>query len=181
MQNKGLKVLLGISIFFSLIFVAGFLLPDTFRAKQKATIPAHYSQVYPYLENLETWQNWTAWSKRKDPSLQIRFPSKTVGEGATQAWQGEVMGKGSLTLTECVPVEGIRYKMNFEDKLQMTGRIHFADTSATQTQLIWTTVGDLGDNPIFRYFGLLMPGMIAPDLQEGLEGLKTIVGQKSDF
>ena len=171
-SKKGYYILIGMSVFFSLFFVIGFLLPSTFSVQRSITIQVHHSQIYPYLEQLDTWQNWTAWSKSKDPTLVFTFSEKTSGEGASQSWKGETFGTGSLTLTECVPEEGVRYKMNLQDRLAMNGRIHFADTSATHTQVVWSKKGDLGGNPIFRYFGLLIGGMVAPDLEEGLGNLK---------
>ena len=172
MRNKGLVILITISVVFSLFFIIGFLLPGTFTSEQKVSMDTHFSHIYPLLEDLETWENWSAWNKSKDSTLHIFYPGKTKGEGAIQQWNGEIAGKGKLTLTECVPEEGIRYKLNFDDRLDMNGRIYYADTTANRTDLMWTMTGDLGMNPIFRYFGLLMDGMIAPDLKEGLDKLK---------
>ena len=39
-------------------------------------------------------------------------------------------------------------------------------------KVTWFNQGDLGWNPVSRYFGLLMDKMMGPDFEEGLENLR---------
>jgi hypothetical protein len=43
------------------------------------------------------------------------------------------------------------------------------------TRVTWTNEGDMGTNPVNRYFGLFMDRLVGPDFEGGLKNLKTIV------
>ena len=47
------------------------------------------------------------------------------------------------------------------------------------TLVTWSDSGDMGMNPVNRYMGLMMDGMIGPDFELGLENLKTVVENQS--
>jgi hypothetical protein len=42
------------------------------------------------------------------------------------------------------------------------------------SKVTWGFDSDLGFNPIARYFGMMMDGMIGPDYEKGLARLKTV-------
>jgi hypothetical protein len=68
------------------------------------------------------------------------------------------------------PTEGITYNFAFE-KRPSTGGIKFLP-GPDSTHVTWYADGDMGFNPINRYFGLFMDGFIGPDLAKGLANLK---------
>ncbi len=42
------------------------------------------------------------------------------------------------------------------------------------TRVTWTNEGDMGANPVNRYFGLMMDRMVGPDFEAGLKNLKAL-------
>ena len=42
------------------------------------------------------------------------------------------------------------------------------------TRVTWTNEGDMGTNPVNRYFGLMMDSMVGPDFEAGLKNLKAL-------
>ena len=42
------------------------------------------------------------------------------------------------------------------------------------TRVTWTNEGDMGANPVNRYFGLMMDSMVGPDFEAGLKNLKAL-------
>lgn len=144
-------------------------------------IDAPFQEIYPYLNDLRKWQEWSNLTKEQDPTLQIRYEGSETGQGAKQVWEGEQVGNGELMLTESNIGDGVYYvtKMN-DGNVEMRGSIVFRPPSPTQTKVIWTVSGELGDNPIFRYFGLLMDDLIANDVEKGLANLKALVEKKED-
>ncbi len=40
------------------------------------------------------------------------------------------------------------------------------------TRVTWTNEGDMGGNPVNRYFGLMMDRLVGPDFEAGLANLK---------
>jgi hypothetical protein len=41
-------------------------------------------------------------------------------------------------------------------------------------KVTWLDAGDLGMNPLFRWFGLFIEHMIGPDFEKGLANLKRV-------
>ena len=58
------------------------------------------------------------------------------------------------------------------------GAIRIEAAGAGSSKVTWSNGGDLGMNPVGRYFGLFMDRMMGPDFQSGLEKLKSKVETK---
>ena len=151
-------------------------MPDHYEVQRDIVVDTSFEAIYPYLSDLKKWDSWTAWSKKEDPSLQVRYEGSETGQGAKQIWTGEKMGDGELMITESNPGDGVYYVMSMnEGNVKMKGKIVFRPQDPTHTKVLWEVSGELGSNPIFRYFGLLMENMLANDLEKGLENLKDLV------
>ena len=49
------------------------------------------------------------------------------------------------------------------------------ETAGAGTRVTWTNEGDMGANPVNRYFGLFMDRLVGPDFEGGLKNLKVLV------
>ena len=83
------------------------------------------------------------------------------------------MGNGTLRINASDPDKGIEYDLSFGE-LQSRGAVAFEAANGTTT-VAWTVEGELGTNPLTRYFALLMDRFMGPDLEEGLSKLKRLV------
>jgi len=174
-MSRTIKFLVLLSILFSLFLVGGFLLPDHYEVEEEIMVDAPFQDIYPFLSDLKKWQDWTVWSKKEDPSLVVRYEGSEIGQGAKQIWKGDKMGDGELMLTESNLGDGVYYVMKMNDgNVKMKGSIVFRPISPERTKVLWNVSGELGSNPLFRYFGILMKNMISNDLQKGLVNLKEI-------
>jgi len=92
--------------------------------------------------------------------------------GATYSWDGKSTGQGTLTITKSEPGKGIGYDLSFQQgKFKSTGTITI-EPAGEGFNVIWSNEGELGSNPINRYFGLMMDRMMGPDFETGLGNLK---------
>lgn len=66
---------------------------------------------------------------------------------------------------------GVEYLLIFEGFSTSPGGLRFEPTQAG-TRVVWWMRGDVGKNPLNRYFALLMEPMMRKDLIAGLEKLK---------
>jgi hypothetical protein len=57
---------------------------------------------------------------------------------------------------------------------QSNGTIELVAEGSAQ-KVVWTDQGDLGMNPVFRWFGLFIEKIIAPDFERGLANIKKLV------
>ena len=172
-----LKILVGISVLFSLFMIIGFFLPSNYKVTKTVMINAAHGKVYPYLNDLEEWPRWTVWNTENDETLKVKYGVKSKGEGASMRWNGDKMGNGRLQIKESYPLEGVKFVMHLQDdRILMNGELKITPEMETQqTKIDWTCSGKLDHNPARRYMGLMMNRMLENDLENGLQKLKKLV------
>jgi Polyketide cyclase / dehydrase and lipid transport len=162
-------VLVGLAMLF---IVVGLCLPRLYHVERSVTINAPPEKIHSVVNRLEEWPKWTAWTVEKYPDMKVTFSGPKEGVGAHYEWDGESTGHGELELKTSDPAVGVTYDMAFDHgAMPSTGGIKLAP-EGTATKATWFADGDLGWNPINRYFGLALDGMMGPDFQAGLENLR---------
>jgi len=160
------------AILFVVFVLVGLALPGKYSVSRSTVVKASTGAVFEPISDLTTWPEWTAWNKAKYPDMKTTFSGRPAQVGATYNWEGSTSGKGKLVLTGIDPEKGIDYDLDFDDgQFLCTGSITFVPED-DQVRVTWTMGGSLGWNPVNRYFGLLMDGMMGPDFESGLKQLK---------
>jgi uncharacterized protein YndB with AHSA1/START domain len=156
-----------------LLLAIGLLLPRHFRVERAANINAPAEKVYALLADPREWKRWTVWNQR-DPAMKIDYSGPASGAGARWAWQSKTEGNGAMEFTEVLPNQRIGYTLSFPDfGMQSAGVVAIAPASAG-VRVSWTNEGELGVNPVNRWFGLFMDRMVGKDFDAGLANLKRI-------
>jgi hypothetical protein len=169
------RILLGLLVLLVVLLVVGFFLPGRYRVERSTVMHATTEAIFPYVNTLKRWPDWTAWNTKKYPDMKVEFEGPEAGKGATYRWDGKDVGKGSLTLTSSDPERGVEYDLNFENgKYLSKGALQF-EPMTEGVKVTFRNEGDLGWSPISRYFGLMMDRFMGPDFEEGLANLKTTV------
>jgi len=162
----------GLVIVVALLAVIGFLLPGSYRVERSQTIAAKPDAAFTIVNNLKTWPEWTAWTVARFPDMKIEFSGPGSGAGATYQWSGKSSGSGKLQITKAEAAQLIVYDLDFEQGKHVSkGEISFAP-EGDAVKVKWVNYGELGGNPMNRWFGLRMDSMMGPDLQAGLDNLK---------
>lgn len=165
------RILMGVLVFVVLFLAIGFALPSKFRVERSTEISATPADVYARIASPKAWAAWTVWNQR-DPSMKIDYSGPESGVNAAWKWQSKTEGNGEMTFTAAEPGKRLTYKLFFADfGMESTGDLVLAP-SATGTRITWSNAGDMGSNPINRYFGLMMDKMVGPDFEAGLARLK---------
>ena len=63
----------------------------TYQIESSREINAPKEVVYEIVQDLKTWEDWGPW-KKEDPTMVFSYRDKTVGEGASYNWQGDMDG-----------------------------------------------------------------------------------------
>jgi hypothetical protein len=157
------------------LLVVSLLLPGQYRIERRVVINAKAKDIFPMLNSLKKWPAWTAWTKEKDPTMTVSFEGPEDGVGAIYRWTGDKLGVGKLTITRSDPARGLWYDLDYENGQRLSkGGITF-EAAGEGTEVIWYNGGELGRNPVRRYFGLFLDRLIGPDFEAGLNNLKRIV------
>lgn len=157
----------------ALFIIVGFLLPAGYQIERSLVIGAAPGQIHVLVGDLKRWPEWTPWQE-VDPSIRTVLGETTTGVGASQTWQGE-SGTGELVFTRCEPNWGVAYDLVFGDNGLMThGSVRY-EKVADGTKVTWSMQGDMGNNIIGRYFGLMLDSLVGSDFERGLAKLKSRV------
>jgi uncharacterized protein YndB with AHSA1/START domain len=155
----------------ALLLVIGLLLPSGFKVQRSMQIAAPPAKVYPLIADPRQWKNWSVWNQR-DPAMQMQYSGADSGAGAKWSWQSKTEGNGAMEFTAAVPNERIVYALSFPDMgMTSRGELQLVPED-TGTRVTWTNEGDMGGNPINRYFGVMMDSLVGPDFEAGLNNLK---------
>ena len=171
------RLLLGVVVLIVTFVAIGLLLPSGFRVERSVMIAAPAEKVYGLISAPAQWKQWTVWNQR-DPNMQISYSGPAQGQGARWAWQSASEGQGEMEFTAAVPNESLTYRLAFpEFGMQSTGKMMLKPQD--QGVLVsWSNEGDMGNNPMNRWFGLFMDKFVGPDFEAGLANLKRVAEQR---
>jgi uncharacterized protein YndB with AHSA1/START domain len=157
----------------ALLVGGGYLLSPKFTVTRSVSINAPVDKVYPLVADPRGWKQWTVWNQR-DPAMQIEYFGAPSGAGAGWSWKSKSEGDGKMTFTAAEPGRRVAYDLFFPDfGTTSRGDLSFV-SEGTATKVTWTMNGDMGSNPLFRWFALNADSMVGKDFEGGLAGLKAV-------
>lgn len=155
----------------AVLVIVGLILPAKYEVSRSVVIHASKAQVHALISDLTEWSKWEPWTEG-DPSIKVTLGDITAGVGATQSWT-DAHGGGELRITLDSAEEGVGFEMLFAKKYKAQGMITYSGPDDA-VRVTWSMVGEAGGPPVVRgYMARLMPGMIGPMFERGLEKLKT--------
>ena len=150
--------------------VVGILLPGTVEVRRTVEIGASPESVFPFVNDLEAWTEWTSWGE-----VDSQLDGPVAGTGARRVWDDPSLGSGSLTLVDVRPPARVEYIVEIED-----AAIRFAGTISIEANgpgsvVSWTERADLGWNPVLGWTALTLDESQGRQLNESLQRLKRLV------
>ena len=116
---------------------------------------------------------------RRDPNMKIDYAGPESGLGAKWSWESKTEGSGEMEFTQAEQNKLLGYRLTFKDfNSTSTGMLKLEPEGAA-TKVTWSFAGDAGNNPMMRYMGLMMDGMIGKDFDAGLANLKALAEKNS--
>ncbi len=167
-----LKLLGGLAVLILLLVVAAYALPRHYRVERSLAMKAQSDAVLALVADFRAWKSWGAWQER-DPQMKITYSAQTTGVGAWSAWESTSEGNGKMTITEQTSTK-VTYHLEFPDMgTQSTGSIEVRPLAGS-VQVVWVDAGDLGMNPLNRWFGLFLDKLIGSDFERGLNNMRKL-------
>lgn len=151
----------------------GAALPRTWRVEQRVTIAAPPERIHPLVEDLKRWQEWTVWTKARDPALRNIYEGEASGVGARWTWMGPKMGQGTLEIVEASTETGVTLAQAIESSNPNSrATIRYVRT-AEGTEVIWVDEGTL---PVLvgGLFRNVVEERLGAALAESLAKLKSV-------
>lgn len=169
---KKLLVVAGVIIL--LFVVTSFFIPNEYSVERSVNINAEPSEIYPYVVDLKEWQKWGVWFKR-DPNMKLDYSGPDRAIGMRSEWISETEGNGEMEITQLEHNKRVLYRLYFpEFDMGSLGVVEIEPT-VDGSMVTWRDEGTVDNNPINKYFALMIDGMVGPDFEMGLENLKVLV------
>jgi hypothetical protein len=167
------KILLGLVV--ALLALAGFIAsrPSTFTVQRTATMKAAPEYVFPFVNSLYRWADWSPWNDL-DPDMKRTYDGPVLGVGAVYAWSGnDKVGSGRMTLEESKPNEFIRIKLEFIKPFASTNTTTFTIKPVAEgASVTWAMEGHNDFMGKAASLFMDMDQMIGKDFEKGLGGLR---------
>ena len=145
--------------------------PDTFRIERSININASAEKIYPLLEDFHAWDKWTAFPE----GTKVTYSGPEKGKGSITVWSGKATGEGSREITEVMPNELVRMKLEFP-AMKAHFMVDFTlKREGEGTKVTWANYGN--STYMSKVFGLFMnmDTMMGNDMQGRLASLKKTV------
>lgn len=157
----------------ALFLLVGLFLPSAWSTERSIEIEAPPSTLLPLVDTPRRWMDWAPWNKGRYPKMSVTYEGPERGVGAGWSWTGEDSGNGRMTMRTSDPGRGVEFDLQFEDFNPSKGALLFR-SEGDRTTVTWSMSGDNGNNPVARWFALLMDSMLQKDFEAGLTKLKAL-------
>ena len=176
---KALKIigliLLGIIV---LLLIAGLLINGNYAVEREVTINKPKQEVFDYVKFLKNQNKFSVWAKI-DPAMKTEFRGEDGTVGFVSAWDSENpdAGKGEQKIVKIDNGNRIDYEIHFIKPFESTDFAYmtFESPSESATKVKWGFHGTMKYPMNLMLLFTNMEKMLAPDLQNGLNNLKTLL------
>ena len=171
-----LKWLIGLAAVLAVVFFGGaFLLPKEVTVERSIAINAPPADIFPHLNSLKAAGEWSLWLER-DPEVQLTYSGPEAGVGAKLAWASDdpQVGNGTQEITLSEPDKRIETALDFGPMGQALAHFDLEEIGGA-TNVTWGLESDMGNNPTWRWMGLMMDDWVGGDYETGLANLKALV------
>ncbi len=174
-----------LALFFLILVavVVGFFLPSKVHLERSVEINRDKATIFKVINSLENFNKWSPWYDL-DVNAEYIVSGPQSGVGSKLEWHGNAsVGDGTNEIIESVENDHTKTKMFFGKDDAPAYSIISLEQKGNSTKVTWAFENDFGMNVFYRYFGLVIEDMIAPDYEKGLKKLKVYVESlpKNDF
>ncbi len=174
------RIIIWILVLILLLIGVAYLLPGSYKIERSTLIKSDGEMIYSMVCDFHNWEHWTPWSFDDDTTA----VEEIIGNcevGSINRWDGEEMGKGEMKVTELIAGQKIMWDLGFEGFSQKMIINMYFEPEGDDWVVTWTAEGDLGYNPMYRYYGLLLDSDLGADFEKGLQQLKDFCESLPDY
>jgi polyketide cyclase/dehydrase/lipid transport protein len=166
-----MRLVLGILVLIGILAAVAVGLPAHVTVARSVVINAPESAVFPYVNNLRRFSDWSPW-KLRDPQLTITYGGPDEGKGAQIQWtsQKPSIGTGSMEISNSDLNRTVELAVNFNN-LEGTSSFDIGP-AGSGSKLTWSFGYDTGSSPLKRWKALMLDGFIGAEYRAGLDKLK---------
>jgi hypothetical protein len=174
------KIFVGAGLFVVVFLIAVALKSPNFRVERSATLNAPPDALFAQVNDHRKFAVWNPFLTM-DPNVKNTYSGPASGVGAVCSWDGNRnIGEGSSTITESVPNELVRMRMDWKRPMEGTSTVDFTfKPQGDKTVVTWAMYGKNGF--MGKLFSVFMDcdKMCGPQFERGLANLGRVAAEKS--
>ena len=174
------RITIWLVVLIALLLVMAYLLPRHYMVQRDVIINADGKTIYNMVCDFNNWDFWTPWSLQDDSTATDEIIGRCEA-GAVYRWDGEDVGQGEMKILEIAEGALIKWDVGFEDNTYRMNMMMSFEKEGDGWLVTWTAEGDLGYNPLYRYYGLMIDSEVGADLERGLSNLKAFCELLPDY
>ena len=171
-MKLGAKIFGALSGLLLLYLIIGLLLPGKWEAEAEWVIHATPQEVFPLLDNLEAWAQW---SPMPDSGLEAFGAAHGVGAGLR--WNDPQYGDGEVRIVASQENSEVQYEVDVEGGALKIQGILSLEGYEGGTRIRWRESGDFGWNPMMGDAARGMASSQGEAMKESLKTLAEVVTQ----
>ena len=164
----------------AIMLVAGLFIDGNYAVEREVTINKPRQEVFAYVKYLKNQDNYSVWAKA-DPQMKKVYTGEDATVGFISAWDSEnsEVGKGEQKIISIAEGGRIDYELHFIEPFESTDLAYMTTDSVSQyqTRVKWGFRGEMKYPMNLMMLTMDMEKMLAPDLEKGLQSLKSILEQ----
>lgn len=174
------RIIIWLLVLIVLLIVIAYILPANYKVERSTLIKGDGDILFSMVCDFNNWDYWTPWSADTDTTA-VEEIIGSCEVGAVHRWDGEKMGKGEMIITELVPGQKITWELRFDDFSEKMIIGMLFEPEGDDWVVSWTAEGELGYNPVYRYYGLMIDSDIGTDYEKGLQNLKEVCESLANY
>lgn len=139
--------------------------------------------VFEYAKYLKNQDEYSAWAQM-DPNMKKTFKGTDGKVGFVSSWNSkkEDVGVGEQEIMAIEDGEIIKFELRFKEPFEATDNAYISTKSVNdnQTKVTWGFEGKMNYPMNFFMLFMDMEEMLGPDLQKGLENMKSNLESTED-
>lgn len=160
----------------ALLSLLAYALPERRQIERSRVVAASAERIWPLIAEPRRWPAWSPWYA-KDPAMTLSYSGPASGAGAQWSWISVTQGRGSMRFDAAEPPRRLSYSLVLEGLGSMANGDIRLEPVTGGTRVVWTFETRLGSNPLLRWFGLLLDGMLGADFETALARLAALAQQ----
>ncbi len=170
-MNVFKKILIGLSALVLVLALISFFLPTKLEMSRSIVVATEPAAVFEVVADFDQFNNYSPWHVM-DPEAKTTIEG-TKGEAEYKySWEGDKVGKGSMTRTETTPNSVIVNDLYFADFDAHSEDKWTFESVPEGVKVTWWSIGQESNNPMMRYMNVLMKGALEDQFDQGLTKLK---------
>lgn len=167
-MSKFIKFMLGTIVATTAIYFAGgYLLPSQVELVAWRTVAAPHDRMSALVATPKSWRLWSVWSPLSRHVARDVYGGPGMGAGSSWLIAG-AKGSVQVSVTSFEPAVRVSYDLLIDPlDVPLRGAVDFYNRGRT-TKVRWQLSGDVGDQFVLRWLGLIAPALTKGYFQDAV-------------